>query len=121
MMSAFFESGSFPRGGLLATGAKESYEAFAKKNAIAVTSGGAALAKVVWEDFKVAGFNVAEDIKYLSDNQGTRYFIRAGAIGHMDLGQDLAEYEITVSGWSLRVECSRFDITHNFNQQETLK
>lgn len=114
---------SFPRGGLLATGANVSYQAFAKKNPTAVTSGGAALAKAVWDDFKAAGFNVEEDIKYLSDNQGTRYFIKAGSkkagtVRHFDLSQDLSEYDITVTGWSVRVKGDYFDITHDFTSQE---
>lgn len=108
---------SFPRGGLLATGAKESLDAFASKNQKAVDLGGAALAKAVWDDFKAAGFNVGEDIKYLSDNQGTRYFVKAGTVRHLDLDQPIAEYEATITGWTLNLECQHFDITHTFTPQ----
>ncbi|MGL4353178.1 MAG: hypothetical protein ACRCTP_04475 [Aeromonas popoffii] len=112
---------SFPRGGLLATGDKESYEAFAKKNLIAVSQGGAALAKAVWDDFKAAGFNVEEDIKYLSDNQGTRYFLRSepnpSKERHFDLGK-WPQFEITITGWVIHLKTEHFDITHTFTTQQ---
>lgn len=117
-MSVIIERDSFPRGGLLATGAKESYEVFAWKNSIAVSQGGAALARAVWDDFKVAGFKVEEDIKYLSDNQGTRYFVKAGTVRHLDLGQPITEYEAVISGRTLKLECQYFDITHTFTPQQ---
>lgn len=117
-MSVIIERDSFPRGGLLATGAKESYEVFAWKNSISVSQGGAALARAVWDDFKAAGFKVEEDIKYLSDNQGTRYFVKAGTNNrHFDLGQSATEYEAVISGWTLKLECQYFDITHTFTPQ----
>lgn len=120
-MSVIIEMGSFPRGGLLATGAKESYGVFALKNQEAVILGGAALAQAVWDDFKAAGFNVEEDIKYLSDNQGTRYFVRSkpnpSKERHFDLGK-WPQFEITITGWDMHLKSEHLDNTHTFTPQQ---
>lgn len=110
------------KGGLIATGVKESFDTFAARNPFAVELGGAALAKAVWDDFKVAGFNVGEDIKYLSDNQGTRYFVRS-KFGHVptfpvDLFGSDVEFEVAITGWDMHLKSEHLNITHTFTPQQ---